>query len=35
MIHKLVCFNNFRKNQTNKAKIFSRKCNSLINDGEL
>ena len=30
-----VYFNNFRKNQTNETKIFSRKCNSRINNGKL
>ena len=28
-------FNNFRKNQRNETKNFSRKCNNLIKDDEL
>ena len=30
-----VCFNDFRKNQRSMTKILSRKCNSLVKDGEL
>ena len=30
-----VFLNNFRKNQRNKIKIFSRKCDSIINNGKL
>ena len=30
-----VCCNNFRKNQRNKTKILSRKCNSLIKEARL
>ena len=30
-----VCFENFRTNQRNKTKIFSRKHNSIIKDAEL
>ena len=29
-----VYFNDFRKNQRNEIDIFSRKCNSIINDGK-
>ena len=30
-----VCFEDFRKNQWNETKIFSRKCNGLIKDNAL
>ena len=30
-----ACLNNFRKNQRNENKIFSRKCNSIIKDGKI
>ena len=35
MMINLFCVNNFRKNQRNYIKIFSRKCNSVIKDGKL
>ena len=31
----LTISNNFRKNQRNKTKIFSRMCNSIIKDAKL
>ena len=31
MEHKYVYSNDFRKNQRNKIKVFSRKCSSIIN----
>ena len=34
LIENNVCLNNFRKNQRNEIKTFSRKCNSIIKDGE-
>ena len=30
-----VCVNSFRKNQQKKMKVFSRKCNGIINNGKL
>ena len=30
----MYVFYNFRKNQRNEIKTFSRKCNSIIKDGE-
>ena len=29
-----ACVNSFRKNQRSKMKIFSRKCNGIINNGK-
>ena len=30
-----VCLNNFRKNQRDQIKIFSRKCNSIVKNNDL